>query len=153
MIKNPSWFRVIFCLISGIILFTKGHAQSSGKLTSYSALFSENLAARTLLSGTAGQRESNDSQYASNSHEKILREDFMIFPNSNKGNVILKYCTQRQAAFQIYDASGRLMFFRLLDQGENLVQMKTSLPEGVYIYTINDISGHMLKTAKLVVVK
>lgn len=153
MIKTPSCFRVSLCLISGIILFTKGYSQCSGKPYSYTALFSENLAAPILLSGIAGQREHNHSQYATNSHEKILREDFMVFPNSNKGHVVLKYYTQRQAAFQIYDASGRLMFFRLLDQGENLVQMKTSLPEGVYIYTINDKSGYVLKTAKLVVVK
>ena len=153
MIKNQTWFRVMFCLISGIILFTQGHAQRSGKPNSYCALISDNLAATTLFSGTAGQRENNDSQYAGNCHEKLLREDFMVFPNSNKGNVILKYYTQRNAAFQIYDASGRLMFFRLLDQGENLVQRKTSLPEGVYIYTINDKSGYVLKTAKLIVVK
>ena len=153
MIKHQTWFRIMFCLISGIILFTKGQGQCPGKLSRFNALYAGNRATARLLSLSGGQSGYNDSQYGENSHEKNLREDFAVSPNSNKGNVILKYCTQRNAAFQIYDASGRLMFFRILDQGENLLQMKTSLPEGVYIYTINDKSGNVLKTAKLVVVK
>lgn len=144
MIKNQSWFRVIFCLISGIILFTKGNAQIHLSPASTHLYFT---------TGNSYQGGYADSQSIAAVNEKSLREDFTIFPGSAKGNVTLKYFTQRHAAFQIYDASGRLMFFRILDQGENLLHMKTSLPEGVYIYTINDKSGYVLKTAKLVVVK
>ena len=147
MIKTQSWFPAMFCLISGIILFTKGNAQIPFRLAGYPAA---NLAS-TGIPFTTGSYA--DSQSIAASGEKSMREDFMIFPNTTKGNVVLKYFTQRHAAFQIYDASGRLMFFRILDQGENLLHMKTSLPEGVYIYTINDKSGYVLKTAKLVIVK
>lgn len=146
MIKTQSWFPVMFCLISGIILFTKGNAQIPFRLASYTA----NLASGGI---PVSNGTNTDSQSIAASNEKSMREDFMIFSNTAKGNVVLKYFTQRHAAFQIYDASGRLMFFRILDQGENLLHMKTSLPEGVYIYTINDKSGYVLKTAKLVIVK
>lgn len=152
MIKTQTWFPVMFCLISGIILFTKGNAQIPFRLASYPAanLVSTGI---SLTTGSSSRGSYIDSQSIAASNEKSMREDFMIFPNTTKGNVVLKYFTQRHAAFQIYDASGRLMFFRILDQGENLLHMKTSLPEGVYIYTINDKSGYVLKTAKLVIVK
>lgn len=136
MIKTPSWFPMMLCLLSGIILFTKGNAQRSFAPVSCAH-----------WGGYA------DSQSTAVVNESTMREGFSVFPGSAKGQVTLKYYTQRHAAFQIYDASGRLMFFRILDQGENLLHLKTSLPEGVYIYTINDKSGHVLKTAKLVVVK
>lgn len=155
MIKHQTWFPMMLCLLSGIILFTKGNAQIH-----LSPLGGNTFCAVTpastqlcLTTGHSYQAGYTDSQAIAAVNEKSLREDFTIFPGSAKGNVTLKYFTQRHAAFQIYDASGRLMFFRILDQGENLLHMKTSLPEGVYIYTINDKSGYVLKTAKLVVVK
>lgn len=154
MIKHQAWFPVMLCLLSGTILFTKGHAQIHLSPVDFNAFYAANPAGiqRCLSTGNNYQAGDADKSIAS-VNEKSLREDFTIFPGSAKGNVTLKYFTQRHAAFQIYDASGRLMFFRILDQGENLLHLKTSLPEGVYIYTINDQSGYVLKTAKLVVVK
>lgn len=155
MIKKQTWFPVMFCLISGIILFTKGNAQNYLRPVACNTFYTAH-ASGTQMSFTSNncfRAGDADSQSIAAANEKSLREDFTIFPGSAKGNVTLKYFTQRHAAFQIYDASGRLMFFRILDQGENLLHLKTSLPEGVYIYTINDKSGYVLKTAKLVVVK
>lgn len=155
MIKNQTWFPMMLCLLSGIILFTKGNAQIHLSPAGYSTLYAAHLASTGIpfTSGNSYQGSYADSQSTAAANEKSMREDFTVFPGSAKGHVTLKYFTQRHAAFQIYDASGRLMFFRILDQGENLLHMKTSLPEGVYIYTINDKSGYVLKTAKLVVVK
>lgn len=152
MMKHPSWFPVMFCLISGIILFTKGNAQIPFRLAVY---HTAKLAGTGIpfICASSFQGAYADSRAIRTGSDKSLREDFTIFPASAKGSVTLKYVTQRHAAFQIYDASGRLMFFRILDQGENLLHLKTSLPEGVYIYTINDKSGYVLKTAKLVIVK
>ncbi len=155
MIKHPNWFPVMLCLLFGTIRFTTGHAQIHLRPPGLSAFHAENPEGTHLCfaSGNSYQGGHVHSQSVAALNEKSLREDFTIFPSSAKGNVTLKYFTQRHAAFQIYDASGRLMFFRILDQGENLLHLKTSLPEGVYIYTINDRSGYVLKTAKLVVVK
>lgn len=155
MIKKQTWFPVMFCLIPGIILFTTGNAQNYLRPVACNAFCVTNPAGTQMGFGCHNSFRAGyaDSQSIASAGEKSLREDFTIFPGSAKGNVTLKYFTQRHAAFQIYDASGRLMFFRILDQGENLLHLKTSLPEGVYIYTINDKSGYVLKTAKLVVVK
>lgn len=151
MIKNQTWFPMMLCLLSGIILFTKGHAQIHLSPSGFNTFYAANPTGTHL--GFITGNGYTDSQSIAAVNEKSMREDFTVFPGSAKGNVTLKYFTQRHAAFQIYDASGRLMFFRILDQGENLLHLKTSLPEGVYIYTINDKSGYVLKTAKLVVVK
>lgn len=128
MIKNQTHFSTCFLILLCIALLSQGSAQNLSVCA---------------LSGTLPAAGS----------VKDARETFHIAPHAGKGNFMLRYHTQRNASFHIYDASGRLMFFRILDHDENTLSLKTGLPEGVYIYTIGSSKGQILKSGKLVVVQ
>lgn len=145
MIKKQAWFCLMICLICGTTHSLQGSSYNRVKI------FTE-LADSAIIS-TRITDSTYHMQMSAVAGRKAFREEFVLFPASIKGNLNLRYATHRNTSFQIFDASGRLMFFRILDQGENFLQLKTSLPEGVYIYTIHGQNAEVLKTAKLVIVK
>lgn len=99
----------------------------------------------------AASRQKSSIHHTSTALLPKRAETFYLSSGSGKGNFHLRYTTQRNTSIHIFNASGQLMFFRLLDPGANGLSLKTGLPEGLYIYTICGPRGQVLKTAKLVV--
>lgn len=152
MIKTQVWFRLMICLVCGTTLSLQGSPYASTSSTAFRPVICGEITKEN-LPDVIFRDSLYDTQMNSKPGNKAFREEFILSPASVKGNLNLKYATHRYVSFQIFDASGKLMFFRILDQGENSLYLKTGLPEGVYIYTIHGQHSEVLKTAKLVIVK
>ncbi len=81
-----------------------------------------------------------------------VEESIHLFPNPSKGAITLKYKINQNALISIYDISGRLLYKHMLDKEATTLQLQTALAEGMYIYSIINDTGALLKTDKLVII-
>lgn len=79
-------------------------------------------------------------------------EQISLFPNPNQGAMTLRYSIRSNASLTVYDISGRVLYQSTLDKEKNILQLQTSLAEGIYIYSIVTEQGRVLKTDKLVII-
>ena len=87
------------------------------------------------------------------SNGNTVEESINLFPNPSKGAMTVKYKINQNAAITIYDISGRILYKHVLDKEATSLQLQTSLAEGMYIYTIINDIGTVLKTDKLVIIQ
>ena len=76
-----------------------------------------------------------------------------LFPNPNKGNMTVRYKINRDASMLVYDLSGRVVFKEVLNKNAGSINLQTQLAEGMYLYSITDDAGRLLKTDKIVVIE
>ena len=65
----------------------------------------------------------------------------------------LTYKAANDATLSIYDVSGRVLYKHSLSKEQSSLQLQANLAEGIYIYSIMDEAGAVLKTGKLVIIQ
>jgi len=64
----------------------------------------------------------------------------------------LTYKAANDATISIYDVSGRVLYKHALSKEQSALQLQANLAEGIYIYSVLDDAGSVLKTGKLVII-
>lgn len=79
-------------------------------------------------------------------------EQISLFPNPNQGAMTLRYNICSTASLAVYDISGRILYKQALNKEATRLDLQTNLAEGIYIYSIINEQGRVLKTDKLVII-
>ncbi len=81
----------------------------------------------------------------------VAENGFSLYPNPARSEVFIRNTSQRNLlTFTLYDLSGKLLLSKKLDNIETNVVDTNSLQSGVYIATIEDVSGGRF-TSKLTI--
>lgn len=75
-----------------------------------------------------------------------------VGPNPTSGNLIIKNPTSLKASFVLYNVMGSVVEEEELSTSNTSVDVG-QLPNGIYIYSITDVNGWVLKTGKVVIEK
>jgi len=96
----------------------------------------------------------NKENRKANTHTGMSANDsYVLFPNPNNGAMTLTYKAANDATLSIYDVSGRVLYKHTLSKEQSALQLQAKLAEGIYIYSIMDDAGAVLKTGKLVIIQ
>lgn len=74
-----------------------------------------------------------------------------VYPNPSTGIINLSNKDRRQLNFRLFDESGRMVGSKLIKGNDNIDA--SFLPDGCYIYTVDDTSGKTLQRGKLTIRK
>jgi hypothetical protein len=93
-----------------------------------------------------------DSKSRKAGSKGLEEEQISLYPNPNQGAMMLRYNIRNNASLTVYDISGRIMYQSALDKERTSLQIHANLAEGIYIYSIVNENGRVLKTDKLVII-
>lgn len=81
--------------------------------------------------------------------------EFKLYPNPNSDNMILEYniSTSDNTKIVIFDMLGQEIYNSILPPNQNILNIHTNLPNGVYMYSIISTDSGILKTGKVVIIK
>lgn len=84
----------------------------------------------------------------------VITRMVKVYPNPATNNLNIDYTTESDATFVLYDVNGRVVLKQTLNANQNHVELNgIDLPNGLYMYNINNTDGQNLQKGKVTILK
>lgn len=78
--------------------------------------------------------------------------EVIVGPNPASDFVVVKNSGVKEMSMKMYDVTGRMIIEKKIDSAVNTIEVST-LPAGIYIYSISDDSKKLIRTGKITIQK